>query len=466
MTSSQPRFELTAVPSPKTFPHVKTPVISDNVMTLRLKNILTAMQQHNLDALIIYADKEHGGNFEYLAGFIPRFEEALLILTADGQLSYVMGNENLKLVPYARNSGKCLHAPAFSLPNQPMDNDAPLTEVLAQAGLKHENRIGVVGWKLFTSKLGDNQYQFDVPAFILEAVIDIAGKRENVVNATSLFISPAHGVRRLNTASEIAFYEYGANLASTNILAALDEIAPGKTEKQIGQLLSADGQPGNVVMIAATGDRFANACLYPTDKAIRLGDKFSLTVGFKGGLSSRSAYVVAAEHELAPAVADYLSALAIPYYHAVTTWLETLQPGLTGGELYQTIENVMPKEKFHWHLNPGHLVADEEWLCSPVYANSTIRLESGMIFQIDIIPLLPGYGGCSIEDTVALADATLRNELQSHFPEVWQRMETRKAYLRDVLNIRVSEDVIILSNTVGYLRPFLLDKNRALVRQR
>ena len=74
MTSSQPRFELTAVPSPKTFPHVKMPVISDSVMALRLKKILTAMQQHNLDALIIYADKEHGGNFEYLAGFIPRFE--------------------------------------------------------------------------------------------------------------------------------------------------------------------------------------------------------------------------------------------------------------------------------------------------------------------------------------------------------------------------------------------------------
>ena len=44
-------------------------------------------------------------------------------------------------------------------------------------------------------------------------------------------------------------------------------------------------------------------------------------------------------------------------------------------------------------------------------------------------------------------------------------METRKAYLRDVLNISVSEDVILLSNTVGYLRPFLLDKGRALVRQ-
>lgn len=44
-------------------------------------------------------------------------------------------------------------------------------------------------------------------------------------------------------------------------------------------------------------------------------------------------------------------------------------------------------------------------------------------------------------------------------------METRKTYLREVLNLRVSDDLILLSNTVGYLRPFLLDKQRALVRQ-
>lgn len=465
MNQSPVRFELTSVPPPKTFPNAKSPVIGDEAMRQRLQNILLAMQQHRLDAIAIYADKEHGGNFEYLAGFIPRFEEALLILTAQGELTYVMGNENLKLVPFARNGGKCLHAPAFSLPNQPMDNDAPLVDVLLQAGLTSGSQIGVVGWKLFTSQLRDTRYTFDVPSFIVEAIIEAAGERKNVVNATSLFISPEVGARRLNTASEIAFYEYGANLASTNVLAALEQIEPGKTEKQIGQLLAADGQPNSVITIAATGDRFANAGLYPTDKAIQAGDKFSMTVGFKGGLTSRSAYVVAAENELPAAVADYLPALAIPYYHAVTRWLEALRPGLTGGELYQVVEEAMPKAKWHWHLNPGHLVADEEWLCSPVYPDSTIALESGMIFQIDIIPSLHGYGGCSIEDTVALADAELREELQGQYPDVWQRMETRKRYLRDVLNITVSEDVILLSNTVGYLRPFLLDKTRALVRQ-
>lgn len=465
MNDSLARFQLRQIPAPATFREVKTPVISDEVMRQRLQNLLKAMRDQDLDSLVIYADKEHGGNFEYLSGFIPRFEEALLVISAAGELAYVMGNENLKLVPFARNSGKCLHAPAFSLPNQPMDNEAPLAEVLAQAGIAAGQKVGVAGWKLFTSAGQDNRHLFDIPAFMLDAVITAAGDRQQVVNATSLFISPQQGLRRINTASEIAFYEYGANLASTSLLAALDSIEVGKSEREVAQHLSSDGQPASVVMIAATGDRFANACLYPTDKKIQRGDKFSLTLGYKGGLTSRAAYVVAAENELNAGVADYLPALAIPYYRAVITWLETLRTGLTGGELYQTIEGVLPKAHYHWHLNPGHLVADEEWLCSPVYPDSAIPLQSGMIFQIDIIPSLPGYGGCSIEDTVALADASLREALQHDFPEVWQRMETRKTYLRDVLKINVADEVILLSNTVGYLRPFLLDKTRALVRQ-
>jgi Xaa-Pro aminopeptidase len=466
MNESLVRFTLSPIPAPKTFSNVKSTIISDEVMALRLQKILTGMQQHNFDVLVIYADKEHGGNFEYLSGFIPRFEEALLVVTAQGELTYIMGNENLKLVPHARNPGACLHAPAFSLPNQPMDNDVPLATLLAKAGVKRASKAGIAGWKLFTSQQQNNSYRFDIPAFILNEVIDAAGDRQHVTNATGLFISPDYGVRCLNSATEIACYEYGANLASTHILRALDTLEVGKSEKEIGQLLAGDGQPGNVVTIAATGERFAHAGLYPTDKQIQRGDKFSLTVGYKGGLSSRAAYVVAAEEELPEPVADYLPALAIPYYRAVTTWLETLRPGLTGGKLYQTIEAVLPKERWHWHLNPGHLVADEEWLCSPVYPGSTVRLQSGMIFQIDIIPSLPGYGGCSIEDTVALADKALRQELATSYPEVWQRMEIRKAYLRDVLNLRVSDDLILLSNTVGYLRPFLLDKQRALVRQR
>jgi len=44
-------------------------------------------------------------------------------------------------------------------------------------------------------------------------------------------------------------------------------------------------------------------------------------------------------------------------------------------------------------------------------------------------------------------------------------MTERKAWLSDVLRLKLADEVILLSNTVGYLRPFLLDQQRALVRQ-
>lgn len=457
--AQQHEYRLMKTPAPPSFPDVLTPVIPDEVMHQRLARVLSGMSSLGLAYLVIYADKEHGGNFEYLSGFIPRFEEALLVISATGTLTYIMGNENLKLVPFARNAGNCLHAPIFSLPNQPMDGDQPLHRLLERCGINASSRVGLAGWKLFT-----DPRLFDAPAFVAQAVFQACGGQHNVVNATGLFISPEYGVRIHNSAAEVAFYEYGANLASTSLLNALDAIDVGKSEKSVGQWLAAAGQPFSVIAIAATGDRFTHATLYPRDKFITLGDKFSLTVGYKGGLSSRAAYVVAAAEELPAAVADYLPRVALPYYHTVVTWLENLRCGLTGGELYQIVEGVLPKDRWHWHLNPGHLVADEEWLCSPVSRDSKAVLSSGMLLQIDIIPAVKGYGGCSIEDTVALADSQLQAEIAHAWPDVWQRMQLRRRYVADVLNIQLHPDVLLLSNTVGYLRPYLLNKSAALVK--
>jgi len=456
------RYALEVIASPPVFPGVASPVLSDETLHRRLAAIIQRMQEQKIAQLIIYADKEHGSNFEYLAGFIPRFEEALLVVNQQGALTYIMGNENLKLVPFARNPGRCLHAPLFSLPNQPMRGEQPLDQLLNEAGIVAGGRTGLVGWKLFT---GRQQGMCDLPQFVYAAAAQAAGSDALLVNATGLFISPDNGARCVNCADEVAFYEAGANLASTAMLAALDSVEPGNTEKALGAQLNAEGQPNTVVTIAATGDRFAHARLYPSDKQLVTGDKLSLTTGYKGGLTSRSAYVVSEASELQCNVSDWLTRLAIPYYHAVVSWLEHLHIGMTGGELYSLIESVLPKAEYGWHLNPGHLVADEEWLSSPVYPDSAVTLKSGMLLQIDIIPSVPGYGGCSIEDTVGLADAALRDELARAYPDVWQRMTQRKTYLAEVLRIRLPEEVILLSNTVGYLRPFLLDKRRALVRQ-
>ncbi|WP_312624803.1 M24 family metallopeptidase [Scandinavium sp.] len=460
MTTSH-HIRLQNVSPPQTWTDLPSVILSDATLAERKNRVLAGMRQQKIDTLIVYADKEHGGNFEYLTGFIPRFEEALLVLHQDGEAVLVLGNENLKLAPHARLKNRVLHAPWFSLPNQPMDNTQSLPEILRDAGLASGKILGLAGWKLFTGLNENVRQMFDMPAFIVDAIREAAPDAE-LCNATGLFISPANGARVINNANELAHYEYGANLASTAILRALNAIEVGKTEKQIASLLAADGQLNNVVTIAATGDRFAHANLYPGDKQVQKGDKFSLTVSYKGGLSSRAAYVVENAAQLPEAVNDYLDVVAIPYFCAVVAWLENIHPGMTGGELYQLLEDVLPKADYHWHLNPGHLVADEEWLCSPVSARSDIPLASGMLLQIDIIPSRAGYAGASIEDTVALADEALRQQLASEYPQLWARVQARREWIQREVGINLPECVLPFSNTVGYLRPWLLDQSKAL----
>ena len=137
--------------------------------------------------------------------------------------------------------------------------------------------------------------------------------------------------------------------------------------------------------------------------------------------------------------------------------------GMEGGELYALVEKTLPQSEFHWGLCPGHLTAEEEWLCSPIRKNSKEILRSGMILQIDIIPAVPGYGGVSAESTVALADEKLREELKGQYPELWQRIQARREYLRQELGITLGEDVLPMCSTVAYLRPYLLNWDEALV---
>jgi len=71
---------LKKVPKPQQETGLAPVLLTDATMEQRRERLLGSMKREGMDALVIYADLEHGGNFEYLAGFLPRFEEALLIL--------------------------------------------------------------------------------------------------------------------------------------------------------------------------------------------------------------------------------------------------------------------------------------------------------------------------------------------------------------------------------------------------
>lgn len=453
-------IKLKEVEAPKPEEELIPVMLSDETMQNRKARLLENMQKDGFDAVVVYADLEHGSNFEYLCGFLPRFEEALLILHANGKAFMVLGNENLNKAGKARIEAVPIHMPHFSLPNQPMQTEKSVAQILASCELEDAEKIGLIGWKNFTSHVEDNHLLFDLPYFLVEALKTVCGKAQ-FTNAAYLLIGE-NGVRTTNNANEFAHYEYGAALAGNCILKTMDRLKVGKTEMEMAETLAADGQRHSVVTIMATGARFEKANLYPGNKQIQCGDKISITTGFKGGLQSRAGYAVECAEQLPEKEQDYLKAVAIPYFQAVKTWLETIKIGINGNDLYEAVETVLPKEEYGWTLNPGHLCADEEWMSSPIYPQSEETLQSGMLFQIDIIPSVNGYGGVSCESGILLADEQLRKAIAKEYPAVWERIVKRRAYMQEVLGIRIQEDVLPTSMATAYLRPYLLKKEMAL----
>lgn len=434
--------------------------LSDETIAQRKEKLLSAMAGAGLEQLVIYGDVEHGGNFEYLVGYYTRFEEGLLVIRADGEMTLVLGNENLNKASKSRVPAKSVHVPMFSLPNQPTD-DVPMARRLEEAGLEKGKPTGVVGWKMFTNLGGDNEKLFDLPAFIMDALREAVGE-EYLTNAARLFIGE-NGVRTVNNANEIAHYEFAAALASDCMLDAMDAMEEGVSEMTLGDKLDRYGQHGSVVTIAASGPRFVKGNMYPTENRVKVGDTISLTVGYRGGLSSRAGYAVKEPAQLPQGSRDYLERVAAPYFNCYAHWLSAIRIGMTGDELYALVEKVLPQEEYHWGLCPGHLTAEEEWMSSPIYKGSKETLKSGMMLQVDIIPSVPGYGGVSAESTVALADEALRGQIQKEYPDLWKRIEERRTYLEETLGIPLPPELLPMCSTVAYLRPFLLNKDRALV---
>lgn len=92
--------------------------------------------EQELDALVVYGDREHFANLHYLTNYDPRFEEAILVVLPNGVPSLLVGNEGMGYSKIARLGVERVLYQTFSLPGQPRDLVQPLAGVLADRGLR------------------------------------------------------------------------------------------------------------------------------------------------------------------------------------------------------------------------------------------------------------------------------------------------------------------------------------------
>jgi Xaa-Pro aminopeptidase len=427
----------------------------------RLSALRNAMRERGLVALAVYGDREHAANLEWVTGFDPRFEEALLIVTADMSL-LVAGNECL---PYtaisplvAAGDVTVAHCPTLSLMSQPRKGRR-IADILAEA-VPAGARIGAAGWKYFAADEVDlPEMALDLPAFLADPLRSLAGQ---VVNAADLFMHPGHGLRCTVDAAEIARLEFANQMAAralTRMMAALRE---GETDFAAFQAAHVGGLPLGCHATFATGPRAAQGLSGPTGQVLRRGSPVSFNICHWRSNICRAGWVAEGPQDLPAAARDYLDAFAGPYVEALSEWFSMMRPGVPGGEVWQRMQALLPHEVFAVDLNPGHLIGLDEWVSSPIFEGSRLPLRSGMAMQCDVIPSHPVYGSTRMEDGYVLADAGLREDLAARFPEVARRCAARAEFMHEMIGLDVPGTLLPLADTCGIVAPWVLDPGQVI----
>jgi hypothetical protein len=227
---------------------------------------------------------------------------------------------------------------------------------------------------------------------------------------------------------------------------------PGLSERELAVSMRYSGEPQTMHPIVASGSpgEAINGLRSPGDRMIAIGNGISCAVGYWGSLCCRAGIVDDAVSHA------FFTQTVRPYFLAQAAWYATVGTGVAGGEVAAAVDDALTAAgaSFRPLLNPGHLTSYDEWVHSPIEAGSDVQLASGMMLQCDIIPnALPPGTTLNCEDTVALADEALRDQLASMYPDLWRRITSNRSLMEEQLGLSLAPELLPLSLANAYLPP-------------
>ena len=432
----------------------------------RIESLHSQMEARKLTHILIYADREHFANLAYLTAFDPRYEEALLIVVHDRSPMMLVGNEcesYLGISPLF-NEGhlRTERFQTFSLLNQPREQGRHLREILADENIGPDSSVGCVGWKYFSAAEHPNsQHALDVPSYIADTLRDLAS-RDHVYNVTDIFMHPGHGLRTSCSPSDIAYFEYSNVLASESLKRMIFGLREGMTDFDLVELARLNGEPLGCHPTCCTGRSAPLGVASPSGEIIRRGQPLSTNICFLGSNICRAGWIAEGAQDLPENARDYVQNFAGRYFEVMRDWFDLMRIGVSGGEIWQLIQDRLPFEQFGIFLNPGHLIHLDEWVSSPMYRNSDVTLHSGMAIQVDVIPSSYVYFSTRMEDGIILADSDLRQQLREDWPDCYERCQKRRSFMSQILGIELPTEVLPLSNIPAIVPPYLLSANTVI----
>ncbi|HVY18554.1 MAG TPA: aminopeptidase P family N-terminal domain-containing protein [Bauldia sp.] len=444
------------------------PEVPKSIYATRLAGFVDRFRAANFDAVVVYADREHSANISYLTGFDPRFEEALMVVLPRRTPVLLAGPENRGFAATAKIDLEVVLYPPFGLMGQDRSKTRPLADVLREAGLSGGAKVGVVGWKYYSAAEAAAPDDWsEAPSFIVDTLRAIVGASGRVANANGLLMHSSTGMRAVNEIEQIAAFEFAACHTSEAVKAVVRGVSPGMTEHTAARLLAPIGLPLSCHTMLSAGPRAFFGLGSPGHRVMERGDPFTTAFGVWGALNCRAGWLVEDAGELPAPIRDYVERLVAPYFLAVADWYEAIGIGVTGGELDAIVKRRIGDPFFGLFLPPGHLIHIDEWMNTPIYPGSAERLQSGQAIQVDVIPATgSAYFTSNMEDGIALLDVRGRAQFAERYPHAWQRIVARRAFMADVIGIRLKDEVLPLCNIAAALPPFILAPQRIMtVRQ-
>jgi Xaa-Pro aminopeptidase len=410
-----------------------------------------ALNRAGTSWVAVYGDREHSANLLFLTGFDPRFEEALLLLGPQSQRVLLVGNEGIVHAAVAGLPLEISLFQGFSLMGQPRERTPNLIRALKSVGLDTGAEIGVIGWKYLSSAETDNPSRPAwVPALIVDALTEVTGTAP--VDVTPVLMAPGDGLRANNSVDQIAAFAWAALRSSQAVFRVMRALRPGMTERDAAAQMGYAGEQLSMHPIVASGapGEAINGLRSPSGRQIAQGDGISCGIGYWGSLCCRAGLVEDAVGS------DFFNQYVRPYFLAQAAWYATIGIGITGGEVAASVENALADAgaSFRPMLNPGHLISYDEWVHSPIEPGNETPLASGMALQCDIIPTpMPPGTALNCEDTIVLANESLREEIAARHPVLWNRIGRNRNLMERELGLTLRPETLPISLANAYLPP-------------
>lgn len=352
----------------------------------RLAKFKTAMAKQNLDAVAL----NPGPSLTYLSGLHFHLMErpTLLIVPAAGEAVVVLPElEKGKL------TGNAAGFRAFTY------SDDPATWAAAfSAAAKHLN---LQGGQVGVEPTGLRFLELD---YLTQAFPDV-----DFIDGSGVLGS----LRLTKDADEIAKMKQAAMIAQQALLATLQTVRAGMTEKVIAneliiQLLRAgSGFDMPFQPIVATGPNSANPHAVPTDRTLQPGDLLLIDWGaaYEGYLSDITRTFTFGT------VDPELLTIGTVVQAANEAGRNAGKPGLEAGSVDRAAREVITEAGYGEYFihRTGHGLGMEAHEPPYIFGENDLILAEGMIFTVEPGIYLPGRGGVRIEDDVVVTSNGLES---------------------------------------------------------